>query len=161
MVALLFLHLRVKIQLFSGVKWPETSWIIRTKGVELYYEITHTASLVCHSIVSWYRPCYIFSHPVKWAFHRWSKNNDKKQQTKCGRKKRQNTNSEQQNIRRWSLELFFLHSVCMYVFGYHEGIVKLPTATKNADSSLVIIFTTWCPISDCTAPCSRLDCVSL
>ena len=34
----------------------------------------------------------------------------------------------------------FLHSVCMYVFGYYKCIVKLLTATKNADLSLITVF---------------------
>ncbi len=29
----------------------------------------------------------------------------------------------------------------MYMFGYYKYIVKVPKATKNVDSSLVIVFT--------------------
>ena len=47
----------------------------------------------------------------------------------------------------------------MYTFGYRKGIVKPPTATKNADSSLVIVFTTQCLASDSTALGPGRDCL--
>ena len=49
------------------------------------------------------------------------------------------------------------YSVCMYMFGDHKCIVKLPTATKNADSFLVIVFTTQRPVSDCSRPFSPVS----
>ena len=46
--------------------------------------------------------------------------------------------------------------VCMRL-AITKCIVKLPTAINNADSSLVIVFTAQCSVSDLTALCPKLD----
>ena len=49
-------------------------------------------------------------------------------------------------VKTWSVAFFW------YMFSYHKCIEKLLTATKNTDSSLVIIFIAQRPVSVCSRP---------
>ena len=117
---------------------------------------TQQVGLACHS--SGGKDPVISSH-ARLSGHFTSCTKKIKYQTEDRRKERPIMNLRTADRKKVEFVTFFgTLCVCMYAFGYHKCIVKLPTATKDAGLSLVIVFTAQCPVSDFTAPCPGFDC---
>ena len=128
-------------------------WLEKQRAYEIAARRWSGRPWIDHPVISYTRPCGHFTSRTK---------NNFKKQRKEGKTKNAFETAKHQKARSVP---FFWYFVCMYAFGNHKCLVKFPTATKNADSSLVIVFTAQRGHSDCSRSFSGCrfspDCLTL